>query len=163
MTERPSSKSRWRVCSACCSSYSAPASCSTSRRCCAVASAEPAQRLRDEPLPLGLGQRRTLGLQARHDPLVGGTHLLGGPDLLGAQLRVAHRRRLGNQLFKLLSVAAVPGPQCLDLSDTALVLRDDPLAALVGDVEQRALEFARDPLQVLRPVPHACCVVGSGC
>jgi hypothetical protein len=41
-------------------------------------------------------------------------------------------------------------PQRLDLHDTALVLGADSLAALVRDAEQRALELARDPLQVFR-------------
>ena len=127
---------------------------------------EPAQRLGDEPLALGLGQRRALGVQARHHPLVGGTHLLGGLDLLGAQLRelrIPHRRRLRDQLVDLLSVAAVLGPQRLDLGDPALVLGDDPLAALVRDVEQRALELAREsaPDSSARSL-HARRVVGSG-
>ena len=126
---------------------------------------EPAQRLGDEPLALGLRQRLALRLEARDDALVGGPDLLGGLDLLGAQLRelrIAHRRRLRDQLVDLLGVAAVLGPQRLDLGDPALVLGDDPLAALVRDAEQRALELARDPLQVLGPVLHARGVVGSG-
>jgi len=93
------------------------------------------------------------------------THLVGGLDLLGPQLRelgIAHRRRLRDQLVDLLSVAAVLDPQRLDLGEPPLVLGDDPLAALVRDVEERALELARDPLQALRPVLHACGVVGSG-
>ena len=48
---------------------------------------EPAQGLGDEPLALGLGQRLALGVQTLHHPLVGGPDLLGGLDLLGAQLR----------------------------------------------------------------------------
>jgi hypothetical protein len=32
------------------------------------------------------------------------------------------------------------------------VLGDDPRAALMRNAEQRALELARDPLQVLRPI-----------
>jgi hypothetical protein len=126
---------------------------------------EPAQRLGDEPLPLGLGQRLALRLEARHHALVRGPDLLRGLHLLGAQLRelrIPHRRRLSDQLVDLLGVAAVPGPQRLDLGDPALVLGDDPLAALVRDVEQRPLELPRDPLQVLRPVLHARGVVGSG-
>jgi hypothetical protein len=49
-----------------------------------------------------------------------------------------------------------------DLRDPPLVLGDDPRAAFVGDAEERALELARDPLQVLRPVLHARGVVRSG-
>ena len=123
--------SRWRAWSACCSSNSAPASCSTSRRCCAVASAE--SRLS----AWATNRSRSvwvsacaLRLEARDDPLVGGTDLLGGLDLLGPQLRelrIAHRRRLRDQLVDLLGVAAVLGPQRLDLGDPALVLGDDPL------------------------------------
>ena len=156
---------RWRAWSACCSSNSAPASCSTSRRCCAVASAE--SRLS----ACATNRSRSvcasacaLRLEARDDALVGGPDLLGGLDLLGPQLRelgLPHRRRLRDQLVDLLGVAAVLGPQRLDLGDPALVLGDDPLAALVRDAEQRALELARDPLQVLRPVLHARGVVGS--
>jgi hypothetical protein len=44
---------------------------------------EPAYCLGNEPLALGLGQGRTLGLEARDDTLVGGTHLLSGVDFLG--------------------------------------------------------------------------------
>ena len=125
---------------------------------------QPAQRLGDKPLALGLRQRLALRLQARHDPPVGGPHLLRGLNLLGAQLRelgIPHRRRLCDQLIDRFGVAAVPGPQRLDLRDPPLVLGDDPLAALVRDVEELALELARDPLQVLRPALHACGVVGS--
>jgi trehalose 6-phosphate synthase len=119
---------------------------------------EPAQRLGDEPLALRLHEGRTLGLQTHDHTLVRRPHLIGSLDLLGPQLRelrVAHPRRLRDQLVDLLGVAAVPGPQRFDLSDTALVLGEDSVAALVRDVEQRALELARDPLQVLRPVLHA--------
>ena len=126
---------------------------------------EPAQRLGDEPLALRLRQRLALRLEARDDALVGGADLLGGLDLLGPQLRelgIAHRRRLRDQLVDRFCVAAVPGPQRLDLGDPALVLGDDPRAALMRDGEQRALELARDPLQVLRPVLHACGVVRRG-
>ena len=48
---------------------------------------EPAQRLRNEPLALGLGQRLALRIEARDDTLVGRPDLLGGLDLLGPQLR----------------------------------------------------------------------------
>jgi hypothetical protein len=120
---------------------------------------EPGQRLGDEPLVLGLHEGRTLHLQTLDHPLVGGSNLLGGLDLLGPQLRelrIPHRRRLRDQLVDLLGVAAVVGPQRLDLGDPALVLGNDPLAALVRDVEQRALELACDPLQVLpRPLASA--------
>ena len=127
---------------------------------------KPARRLGDEPLALGLRQRLALRLQPGHDLLVGGPHLVRGLDLLGPQLRelrVPHRRRLRDQLIDLLRVAAVLGPQRLDLGDPALVLGDDPIAALMGDAEQRALELARDPLQVLGPVLHPRGVVGRGC
>ena len=157
MTERPSSRRRWRAWSACCSSNSAPASCSTSRRCSRRRfGGEPAQRLGDEPLALGLRQRRALRFEARDDALVGGTDLLGGLDLLGPQLRelrIPHRRRLRDQLVDLLGVAAVLGPQRLDLGDPALVLGDDPLAALVRDVEQRALELPLRGAAGARPGP----------
>jgi hypothetical protein len=53
-------------------------------------------------------------------------------------------------------------PERLDLSDTALVLRDDSRAAVVRDAEQRALELACNPLQVLRPLLYARGVLGSG-
>ena len=99
---------------------------------------EPAHRLRDEPLALGLGQRGALRFKAHDDALVGGTDLLGGFDLLGPQLRdlrLPHRRRLPDQLVDLLGIAAVLGPQRLDLGDPALMLGDDPLAALVRDPE----------------------------
>jgi hypothetical protein len=98
MTERPSSRSRWRLWSACCSSNSVPASCSTSRRCSAVASAD--SRLSawaTKPLALGFGQRRALRFETRDDTLVGRPHLLGGLDLVGpelGELRIPHRRRL---------------------------------------------------------------------
>jgi hypothetical protein len=97
--------------------------------------------------------------------LVRRPHLLGGFHFLGPQLRelrITHCRRLRNQLVDRLCVAAILGSQRLDLGDPALVLGDDPLAALVSDAEQRALELARNPLQVFRPVLHACCVVGGG-
>jgi hypothetical protein len=68
---------------------------------------------------------------------------------------------LRDRLIDLLGVAAVPGPQRFDLGDPALVLGDGPCAALVRDAEQRALELARHPLQVLGPVLHARGVVGS--
>jgi hypothetical protein len=58
---------------------------------------EPAQRLGDKPLALGLRQRLALLIEARHDALIGRPHLLRGLDLLGPQLRelgVAHGRRL---------------------------------------------------------------------
>jgi hypothetical protein len=58
-------------------------------------------------------------------------------------------------------VAAVLGPQRLDLGDPPLVLGDDPRAALVRDAEERAFELARDPLQILRPLLHTRGVVGS--
>jgi hypothetical protein len=125
---------------------------------------QPAQRLGHEPLALGLGQRLALGLQPGHDLLVGDTHLVGGLDLLGPELRelrVAHRCRLRDQLVDLLRVCAVFRAQRLDLGNPPLVLGDGARAALVRDAEQRALELARDPLQVLRPVLHACSVVGS--
>ena len=127
---------------------------------------ESAQRLGDEPLPLGLRQRRTLGLQAGHDPLVGGTDLLRGLDLFGPQLRelrIPQRRRLRDQLIDLHGVAAVLCPERLDLGCPPLVLGDDPRAALVRDAEERAFELARDPLQVLGAVLDACGVVESGC
>jgi hypothetical protein len=47
----------------------------------------PAQRLGDKALALGLRERRALGLQPCDEALVGGPDLLGGLDLLGAQLR----------------------------------------------------------------------------
>ena len=156
MTERPSSMSRWRAWSACCSSNSAPASCSTSRRCCAVASAESrlsawaTNRSRSVWASASRSASRLATTRSLAAP-----DLLGGLDLLGPQLRelrVAHRRRLRDQLVDLLGVAAVPGPQRLDLGNPALVLGDDPRAALVRDAEERALELARDPLQVLGPV-----------
>ena len=74
---------------------------------------EPAQRLGDEPLALGLRQRLALRLEARDDPLVGGTNLLGGLDLLGPQLRelrIPHRRRLRDQLVDLLLRCCRPWP-----------------------------------------------------
>ena len=106
---------------------------------------QPAQRLGDETRALSLRQRLALSLQPSHDLLVGGTDLLGGLDLLGAQLRqlrLAHRPRLRDQLVNLLGVAAVLGPQRLDFGDPPLVLGDDPLAALVRDAKERALELA---------------------
>jgi hypothetical protein len=80
-----------------------------------------------------------------------------------SELRVPHCRRLCDQLVDRFCVAAVPGPQRLDLGEPALVLGDDPRAALVRDVEQRALELARKPLQVLGPLLHARGIVGGGC
>ena len=74
---------------------------------------EPAHRLGDEPLALGLRQRLALSLQPGHDLLVGGTDLLRGLDLLGPklrELRIPHRRRLCDQLIDLLGIAAVLGP-----------------------------------------------------
>ena len=74
---------------------------------------EPAQRLGDEPLALRLRKGRTLGLQTRDHPLIGGTDLLGGLDLLGPQLRelrLAHRRRLRDQLVDLLRRCCRPWP-----------------------------------------------------
>jgi hypothetical protein len=109
---------------------------------------EPAQRLRDKPLPLGLREGGTLRLQARDDALIGGPDLLRGVDLLGPELRelgVPHRRRARDQLVDRFCVAAVPGPQRLDLGDPALVLGDDPGAALVRDAEQRPLGLIRLP------------------
>jgi hypothetical protein len=47
----------------------------------------------------------------------------------------------------------------MDLGNTPLVLGDDPRAALVSDVEQRTLEFARDPLKLLGPILYACGIV----
>jgi hypothetical protein len=67
-----------------------------------------------------------------------------------------------DQAVDLPGVAAVPGPQRLDLGDSPLVLGDDPLTPLVRDVEQRALQLARNPFQALRPVLHAGRVVRSG-
>ena len=166
MTERPSSSSRWRACSACCSSNKrAGELLDLASLLGGRFGREPAQRLGDEPLALGLRQASALRLEARDDPLVGSTDLLGSFDLLGPQLRelrLPHCHRLPDQLADLFGVAAVLAPQRLDLGDPALVLGDDPLAALVRDAEQRALELARDPLQVLGPVLHACGVVGSG-
>jgi hypothetical protein len=126
---------------------------------------EPAQRLADDPLPLGLGQGPTLRLEARDHPFVGRPNLLRGLDLLGPQLRelrIPHCRRLPDQLVDLLGVAAVLCPQRFDLGDPALMLGDDPLAPFVRDAEQRTLELAREPLQALRSVLHARRVVGSG-
>ena len=126
---------------------------------------EPAQRLGDEPLALRLGQSGTLRLEARDDALVGRPDLLGGLDLLGAQLRelrLAHRRRLRDQLVDLLGVAAILGPQRLDLGDPALVLGDDPRAALVRDAEERTLKLLLEALQPLGPVLDGGRVVGSG-
>jgi hypothetical protein len=125
MTERPSSMSRWRPWSACCSSYSAPASCSTSRRCCAVASAE---------------------------------------SRLSACATNRSRTAADRAINWSTCIALLPCwcPERLDLGDTALVLRDDPRAAVVRDAEQRALELTRDPLQVLRPLLYARGVLGSG-
>jgi hypothetical protein len=56
---------------------------------------------------------------------------------------------LRDQPIDVLRVAAVLRSQDLDLGDPPLMLGDDPLAPLVRDAEQRALELARDPLQVL--------------
>jgi hypothetical protein len=66
-----------------------------------------------------------------------------------------------DQLINLLGVAAVLCPQRLDFDQPPFVLGDDPLAALARDVEQRTLELARDPLQVVRPVLHARGIIGS--
>jgi hypothetical protein len=126
---------------------------------------EPAQRLGDEPLALGLGQRLAFSFEAHDNAPVGRPDLLRGLDLLTPQLRelrIPHRRRLHDQLVDRFCVAAVPGPQGFDLGDPALVLGYDAIAALVHDVEERALELARDPLQVLGAILHTRGVVGSG-
>ena len=66
-----------------------------------------------------------------------------------------------DQPIDLLGVAAVLGPERLDLRDPALVLGDDPLAALVRDAEQRALQALLDALQPFGPVLDASRVIGS--
>jgi hypothetical protein len=83
---------------------------------------------------------------------------LGGFDLLGAelrQLRIAHRRRLRDQLSTasalLPSLARSASISATRRSCSAMI-RALPY---VRDVEERALELARDPLQVLGLILHA--------
>jgi hypothetical protein len=111
-----------------------------------------ARSLGDKALTLRLAQRCTLRFQACHDALIGSTDLRCGIGLLGPklrQLRLAHSCRLSDQPIDRLGIAAVLRPQRLDLGHPALVLGDDLLAALMGDVEQRALELPGNLLELL--------------
>jgi hypothetical protein len=86
-------------------------------------------------------------------PVEGG--VAGGALPMSAGTSFQGRRKPNGSACHRRSMAGVPGPQRLDLGDPALVLGDDPRAALVRDAEQRALELAGDPLQVLGPLLHA--------
>ena len=155
--------SRWRAWSACCSSNKAPASCSTSRRCCAVASAE--SRLSawatNRSRSVWVSAARSASRLATTRSLAARTFSAASTSLARSCESCASRTAADCAISwsTCCGVAAVLGPQRLDLGDPALVLGDDPRAALVRDAEERALELARDPLQVLRPLLHACGVV----
>ena len=128
---------------------------------------EPAQRLGDKPLPLGLGQSaaRSASRLATTRSLAARTFSAASTSLARSCESCASRTAADCAISWSTCWALLPslGPQRLDLGDPALVLGDDPCTALVRDAEERALELSRDPLQLLGPVLDAGRVVGSGC
>ena len=118
-------------------------------------------RAADRDAALGLGADTFLDLQTDQLEDAGEVDVVFA--VIGGEIldRSAALVRAGGTL---VSIATPPTVQPKDGRAIFFVVEPDRarLAALMGDVEERAFEFARDPLQVLGPVLHACGVVGAG-